>query len=187
MLLLTINVNVYIEVAILPRCISFVRLATASAERIGSDIDVGTVAGSRNEAKRDTGAKAPAQVSNDSLHRCRMTDSPSGGAPQWFLLGRKHRVRNSCAVCVFIAGVSQGWKPGVYRAPELMEGKAAYAAASRLSWESTSCSSGLAFSARSSLRMELTRISQMVFFWAGFLPTFLVSYSRLRSSPSTCR
>ncbi len=34
-----------------------------------------------------------------------------------------------------------------------------------------SCSSALAFSARSSLRIEFTRISQMVFFWAGFLPT----------------
>ena len=88
---------------------------------------------------------------------------------------------------VFIAGVSQGWKPGVYRASELMEGKRLMRPLPQGLASTGSCSSGLAFSARSSLRIEFTRISQMVFFWAGFLPTFLVSYSRLRSSPSTCR
>ncbi|AXC13829.1 hypothetical protein ACPOL_4557 [Acidisarcina polymorpha] len=37
-----------------------------------------------------------------------------------------------------MAGVSQGWKPGVYRAPELMEEKAAYAAASSGLWSAAS-------------------------------------------------
>src|SRR2546430_12578514 len=57
----------------------------------------------------------------------------------------------------------------------------AYAAVS--SWGTSSCSwsSGAAFSARSSFRIEATRISQT----RCFVSVFLLSYSRLRSSPST--
>ena len=77
--------------------------------------------GSHSAATRDSGARWPAPAvtmrcvvdAGFSLRRRTAIVSP----------GWKHRVRNSCAVCVFIAGVSQGWKPGVYRAPELMEGK----------------------------------------------------------------
>src|SRR5208283_6181778 len=57
----------------------------------------------------------------------------------------------------------------------------AYAAVS--SWGDSSCSrsSAAAFSARSSFRIEATRISQT----RRFESVFLLSYSRLRSSPST--
>src|SRR5208282_4010482 len=57
----------------------------------------------------------------------------------------------------------------------------AYAAVSSAGVSSCSRSSGAAFSARSSLRIEATRISQT----RCFLSVFLLSYSRLRSSPST--
>ena len=92
-------------------------------------------------------------------------------------IGRRNGRINS----KLIAGISQRWKPGVSRASESEE-EAAYAATSS-GVNSSSCSSGLAFSARSSLRIESTRISQMV--CSEFV--FLLSYFRLRSSPSTWR
>src|SRR5208282_2533868 len=57
----------------------------------------------------------------------------------------------------------------------------AYAAVSSAGVSSCSRSSGAAFSARSSFRIEATRISQT----RCFVSVFLLSYSRLRSSPST--
>src|SRR6266404_2292686 len=57
----------------------------------------------------------------------------------------------------------------------------AYAAVSSWGVSSCSSSSGAAFSARSSFRIEATRISQT----RRFESVFLLSYSRLRSSPST--
>src|SRR6266404_8237797 len=57
----------------------------------------------------------------------------------------------------------------------------AYAAVSSWGVSSCSSSSGAAFSARSSFRIEATRISQT----RCFDSFFLLSYSRLRSSPST--
>src|SRR5208282_2714418 len=56
-----------------------------------------------------------------------------------------------------------------------------YAAASPAGLSSCSRSSGPAFSARSSFRIEATRTSQT----RSFASVFLLSYSRLRSSPST--
>src|ERR1039458_7414202 len=70
------------------------------------------------------------------------------------------RVRNWWVMAVFIGrltGLEARRLPG-----SRVDGReAAYAAASSGSCDSVSCSSGLAFSARSSLRIEFTRISQM--------------------------
>ena len=62
--------------------------------------------------------------------------------------------------------------------PAFRREEGAYAASSSVE---SSSSSAAALAARSSLRIEFTRISQMV----SSVLVFLLSYLRLRSSPST--
>src|SRR6516164_5372950 len=70
--------------------------------------------------------------------------------------------------------------PASSQAPE-SEQEGPQAATSSLEASSCSPSSGADFSARSSFRIESTLISQM----RCFESVFLLSYSRLRNSPST--
>src|SRR5258708_30423023 len=102
--------------------------------------------------------------------------------------GAKQRVRKSFAIWLMDTSSLGGTKNAILRgvsgerspvfAGPLSEGGGAYAASSSVA---SSSSSADALAARSSLRIEFTRISQMV--CSEFV--FLLSYLRLRSSPST--
>jgi hypothetical protein len=111
--LLAVYVDVEVEVANFRDAV-LRPLAAARAKRIGSDIDVRAVvvliAQPREIAGREHLLQPTMRCVVDagfSLRSKRAIVSP----------GWKHRVRNSWAVCVFIAGVSQGWKPGVTGLP----------------------------------------------------------------------
>ena len=157
-------------------------LPAARAERIGSHIDVRAVVVlmrkpgeitrgerliQRDDALLRRGWILPAQQESNRLTRREATGEKVGGdsihgiSPQ----------RNA------YTGISREVEarrlPGFYGKAE-----GAYAASSSVG---ASSSSGDALAARSSLRIELTRISQMV--CSEFV--FLLSYFRLRSSPST--